>query len=183
MANSAIQTTTEVAHTPAAEHHVAPELWGLEPFQIVSIAMAIVILIAIFGGKVHKAIAGGLDGKIATIRGQLDEAKQLRAEAEALRDEYAAKIAGAEKDAEAMFVNARHEAEAILARAEEDSKAMVERRKRMAEDKIAAAERDAVEDVRARAAGAATAAARKLIAEKHDADADRKLADELIAGI
>jgi len=180
--NAAYTTTTEVPHAPT-EHHAEPELWGLAPFQIVSISMALVILIAIFGGKVHKAIAGGLDGKIATIRQQLDEAKQLRVEAEALRDEYAAKIAGAEKDAEAMLVNARHEADAILAKAEDDSKAMVERRKRMAEDKIAAAERDAVEDVRARAAGAATAAARKLIAEKHDAEADRKLADELIAGI
>jgi F-type H+-transporting ATPase subunit b len=60
---------------------------------------------------------------------------------------------------------------------------MVERRKRMAEDKIAAAEREAVEDVRNRAVGAATAASRKLIAEKHDADADKALADKVIAGI
>ncbi len=107
----------------------------------------------------------------------------LRAEAEALRDEYRRKVAGAEKDAEAMLANAQREADAIVAKAEDDSKAMVERRKRMAEDKIAAAEREAVEDVRARAASAAAAAAGKLIAEKHDADADRKLADELIAGI
>jgi len=46
------------------------------------------------------------DGKIAAIKQQLDEAKALRAEAEQLRAEYAAKIAGAEKDAEAMLLKA-----------------------------------------------------------------------------
>lgn len=171
----------EVAH--GTEAHVAPTLFGLEPFQIVSIAIAILLLIAFFGGKVHKTVAGGLDGRIAAIRTQLDEAKALRAEAEALRNEYDAKIAGAEKDAEAMLANARREAEAIVAKAEADSTAMVERRKRMAEDKIAAAEREAVEDVRARAAAAAAMASLKLIADKHDAEADRKLADELISGL
>ena len=166
-----------------AAKHTEPSLWGLEPYQWVSISMLVLILIALFGAKVHKTIAGGLDGKIAAIKEQLDEAKQLRAEAEALRDEYAAKIASAEKDAEAMLENAQHEADALLVKAEEDSKAMVERRKRMAEDKIAAAEREAVEDVRNRAVTAATQASRKLIAEKHDAEADRALADKVIARI
>ena len=160
-----------------------PSLWGLEPYQIVSVSMLVLLLIAIFVFKAHKTIAGGLDRQIAAIKEQLDEAKQLRAEAEALRKEYADKIAGAEKDAEAMLTNAQTEADAILVKAEADSKAMVERRKRMAEDKIAAAEREAVQDVRNRAVAAATGASRKLIAEKHDAEADRALADKVIANI
>lgn len=163
--------------------HVEPELWGLAPFQVVSISMLVLLAIAFFGAKVHKTIAAGLDGRIAAIREQLDEAKQLRAEAETLRQEYADKIAGAEKDAEAMLVNAQTEADAILVKAEADSQTMVERRKRMAEDTIAAAEREAVEDVRNRAVTAATSASRTLIATKHDAAADKALADQVIAGI
>ncbi|NNC60342.1 MAG: hypothetical protein HKO05_10170, partial [Erythrobacter sp.] len=54
---------------------------------------------------------------------------------------------------------------------------------KMAEDKIAAAEREAVDEVRAAAAAGAAAASRKLIAEKHDADADRALADEVISNL
>ena len=181
IATEAAQATVEI--DAGAGKHVEPELWGLAPFQIVSISMLVLLLIAFFGAKVHKTIGGGLDGKIATIKEQLDEAKQLRAEAEALRQEYADKIAGAEKDAEAMLANAQHEADALLEKAEADSKAMVERRKRMAEDKIAAAEREAVEDVRNRAVNAATTASRKLIAAKHDAEADQALADKVIAGI
>lgn len=182
-ATEAAEAHTEAGHG-GAPTHVEPELWGMAaPFQVVSLAMLLLLLIAFVGGKVHTKIAGGLDGKIAAIKEQLDEAKQLRAEAEALRKEYADKIAGAEKDAEAMLANAQHEADAILAKAETDSKAMVERRQRMAEDKIAAAEREAVQDVRNRAVNAATLASRNLIAAKHDAEADKALADEVIAAI
>lgn len=159
-----------------------PTLFGLDPTFWVSLSMLVLILIMVWK-KVPGIITGGLDNKIAAIREQLDEAKKLRAEAEALRNEYAAKIANAEKDAEAMLAGAQKEADAILTKAEADSEAMVERRKKMAEDKIAAAERDAVDDVRRRAAHAATAAARALIADKHDAEADSKLADKVIAGL
>ncbi|GAA4040012.1 F0F1 ATP synthase subunit B family protein [Parerythrobacter jejuensis] len=172
----------EVFTTTDIPESLGPSLWGLEPYQIVSISM--VVLIAIFvWKKVPGMITGGLDAKIASIREQLDEAKKLRAEAEALRDEYSTKIANAEKDAEAMIENARHEAEALVEKAEADSKALIERRKRMAEDKIAAAERDAIDEVRATAARAAATASRKLIAEKHDASADISLTDKVIAGI
>ena len=110
-ATEAAQTLVENGNG-GAPVHVEPELWGLAPFQIVSISMLVLLLFAFFGAKVHKKLAGGIDGKIAAIKEQLEEAKQLRAEAETLREEYARKIAGAEKDAEAMLANARHEADA-----------------------------------------------------------------------
>jgi len=163
--------------------HAQPELLGLVPFQWVSISMAVLLLIAFGYAKVHKTIAAGLDGKIADIRRNLDEAKALRAEAEALRAEYAAKIAGAENDAAAMLDNARTEADAIVAKAESDTAAMIGRREQMARDKIGAAERQAVADLRARAADASTAAAAMLIADRHDAAADAAMADQVIAAI
>jgi F-type H+-transporting ATPase subunit b len=53
----------------------------------------------------------------------------------------------------------------------------------MAEDKIGAAERAAVAEVRAKAASAAAAAAAALIAQRHDAEADRAMVDQAIAGL
>lgn len=157
-----------------------PSAFGLEDYQWVSLSMGVLIAVILWK-KVPGMIAGGLDTKIAEIKKQLDEAKTLRSEAEALRDEYAAKIAGAEKDAAAMVEGAKSEADAILAKAEADSEKMVERRQKMAEDKIAAAERDALNAVRTRAAEAAAVASRSLIATKHDSEADAKLADEVIS--
>lgn len=163
--------------------HVEPSLLGFAPYQYVALAMLILILIAIFGAKVHRTIARGLDGKITAIREQLEEAKQLRAEAEALREEYAAKIANAEKDAAAMLDHAKAEAASIVEKARTDTEAVIARRERMAQDKIAAAERGAVEELRARAGQAASIAAGSLIAAGHDASADRKLVDEAISAI
>ena len=181
-ATDAANASVEVEPGQAGEH-LSPELLGLEPYQWVSIAMAVLLLIAFGVGKVHKTIAGGLDSKIAAIRANLDEAKALRAEAEALRQEYADKIAGAEKDAEAMLDNARREADGIVRKAEDDTAAMIARRERMAQDKIAAAERQAVADLKAQAAEASTTAAAQLIAARHNAEADKALADEVIANI
>ena len=147
-----------------AEAHAEPSVLGLDSYQWVALAMSVLIGVFIWK-KVPGIITGGLDAKIAEIRRALDEAKNLRAEAEAL-------LAGA-----------REEADAILAKAEADSEVMVARRQRMAEDKIAAAERAAIAEVKARAVTAAAAASRKLIAERHDSAADRKLADEVIAGL
>ena len=165
-----------------ADGHAEPGVLGLDSYQWVALAMTVLIAVFIWK-KVPGIITGGLDSKIAAIRAALDEAKTLRAEAEALRAEYAAKIASAEKDAEAMLAGAREEADAILAKAEADSEVMVARRQKMAEDKIAAAERAAIAEVKAKAVTAAAAASRRLIAERHDGAADKKLADEVIASL
>lgn len=165
-----------------ADGHAEPGVLGLDSYQWVALAMSVLIAVFIWK-KVPGIITGGLDSKIAAIRSALDEAKTVRAEAEALRAEYSAKIASAEKDAEAMLAGARQEADAILAKAETDSEVMVARRQKMAEDKIAAAERAAVAEVKARAVTAAAAASKLLIAKAHDGKADKKLADEVIASL
>jgi len=177
--DSAMTHAMEGGHTEQAEPLAA---FGLEAFQWVSVAMLVFVAILVWKG-VPKLISGGLDGKIAEIKAQLDEAKALRAEAEALRDDYAAKIAGAEKDAAAMLDHARAEAEAIVKKAEADTKAVIARREKMAKDKIAAAERAAIEELRAKVADVAAVAARGLIARKHDAGADKALVDDVISTI
>lgn len=172
-----LQGLTEADH---GEGHAEPALFGLAgPAAIVGAAMLVFILILIWK-KVPGAITAGLDRKIAAIREQLDDAKRLRAEAEALRDEYAARIAGAEKDAAAMLDHARREADAIVARTEADSDAIIARRERMAQDKIGAAERGAVEELRAKAATAAAAAAGRLIAARYDPATDKAMIDGTI---
>lgn len=173
---------TTAAHGGAAEH-AEPALFGVLNATVwVSIAMAVFIALLVWK-KVPALITRGLDNQIAAIRTRLEEARQLRAEAEALRDEYARKIAGAEKEAEALLAHADEEAKAVLAKAEADAKELTKRRQKMAEDKIAAAERAAVQAIRTKAAEAATRAAAAIIADKHGAEADKKLVDQTIAGL
>jgi F-type H+-transporting ATPase subunit b len=173
---------TAVTHAPAAEHGVEPTFLGVGAAWFVSAAMVAVILLLLWK-RVPAAIGRALDRKIEAIRAQLAEAERLRADAEALKAEYEAKAAAADKDRETILERARHEAEGIVAQAKADTAALIERRTRMAEDKIAAAERHAIEEVRARAAAAATAAAASLISENIDAAADRTMVDRTIADL
>jgi F-type H+-transporting ATPase subunit b len=172
-------TTAQVG---APEHHPEPTAFGLDAPAWIALAMVAVFAILLWK-RVPAIIGAALDKKIAGIRAQLDEAAQLRAEAEALKAEYEAKAAQADAEAATMIERAHTEAQGIVAQAETDAAALVERRARMAEDKIAAAERAALQEVRAKAASAATAAAESLIRDKLDAAADKPMVDATIAGL
>jgi F-type H+-transporting ATPase subunit b len=176
------EAKTTAEHVGAPEHHPEPTALGLDAPQWIALAMVLVFAILLWK-RVPALIGKALDKKIASIREQLDEAAQLRSEAEALRAEYAAKAAAAESERQTMLERARHEAEGIVEQAKLDTAALIERRQRMAEDKIAAAERQAIDEVRARAATAAAAAAARLISEGMGPDADRAMVDRTIEGL
>lgn len=163
-------------------NHPDPAFMGIDATIWVSIAMLAFLLIVVWKGGV-KAVTGGLDRQIGDIRAQLDAAKTLRAEAEALRDEYAGRMAAAETTATAMLDHAGEEAQALIAKARADADELVGRRSQMAEEKIAAAERAALAQVRARTVDAATRAAAALIGDKLGAADDRAIVDRTITGL
>ena len=169
------------AHAAAGteEHHVDPTALGMTATAWVSLAMVVVIVLLLWK-KVPAVIGASLDKKIAAIRANLDEAAALRADAEKIQADYEARAKAAAGEAEEMLTHAREEADAILSQARVDAAALIERRGKMAEDKIAAAERSAIAEVRARAANAATVAATRLVAERHDAKSDKPLVDSAI---
>jgi F-type H+-transporting ATPase subunit b len=173
-------TTTTGTQVPT--HEVEPSAFGLTAPAFIALAMIAVIAILIWK-KVPGAIGRALDDRIKLIRDQLAEAESLRKEAEALKAEYEKKAKSVDKDRKALLERAKHEADEIVAKAKADAEALIERRTRMAEDKIAAEERAAIDQVRSAAAEAASRAAARLIAERHDAATDSKLVDQAISEI
>ena len=137
-----------VAHEGVAPH-TDPKAVGMDATAWVSLAMAVFILILLVK-KVPALIGGALDGRIAQIKEQLAEASRLRAEAEALKGEYEAKLAAAAGEADAMRKAAEHEAEVLVDDARTHAEELVVRRQKMAEDKIGAAERAAIAAIRRR---------------------------------
>jgi F-type H+-transporting ATPase subunit b len=132
---------------------------------------------------VPKMIGKSLDDRAGKIKAELDAAKNLRSEAEALLAEYQKKRREAEVEAEQILAAAKREAAALAADAKAKTEEYVARRTALSEQKIKAAETDAVNAVRAAAVDLAVAAAEKLIASKVDAGADaalfRKSVDDL----
>ena len=143
-----------------------PEFW-------VGIGTLIFIGIVLWQ-KVPALVAKSLDARAAAIAKELEGARRLRQEAEALLAEYQKKRAAAETEAGAILTEAKAEAERYAAESRAAIKAQIERRAKQAEDKIAQAEAQAVSEVRALAADAAVAAAERLIAARLD---DNRAAD------
>lgn len=160
-----------------------PTLLGLSAEGWVYVGLTIFLLLAVFVAKAPQKITEALDARIANTKRQLDEASAIRAEAEALLADAKKRSAASAGDAAAIIANAEAEAKLMLAKAESDATDLMARRAKMAEDKIGAAERGAVAEVRAKAADAATRAAAAIIADRHDASADRPLVDRTIAGL
>ena len=142
------------------------------------VAVGFVIVVGIFLYKRLPAFVGAaLDARAAAIAKELDDARKLREDAEALLAKYKAKAATVEQEAEAILTEAKAEAERFAAESRESLKGQIERRAKAAEDKIAQAEAQAMAEIRGLAADAAAAAAEKLIAAR----LDEKRASDLIA--
>ncbi|MFZ4689523.1 MAG: hypothetical protein ACOYLS_09815 [Polymorphobacter sp.] len=173
------------AGTEAAggEHHAEATLLGQGAEFYVYVSMAIFFILAIWLGKLPQRITGALDDRIAGVKRQLDEAKAVRAEAEALLADANQRRDAATKDAEAIVARAHSEAAELLANSEKTAAQTIERRTAAAEAKISAAERAAETELRADVARRVTAAAATLIAAKADETLQARLTDEAIAGL
>lgn len=121
--------------------------------------------------KVPGMIAKSLDERAAKISKELDEARTLREEAQALLAEYHRKRKEAEKEASDIVAAAGREANAIVEDAKQKTEEYVARRNKLAEQKIASAEAEAIKEVRTAAVELAVAAATRIVAEKVDAKA------------
>lgn len=147
------------------------------------VAVSFVLFFALLGKKIWTVLTGALDGRAAGIRRQLDEAADLRAQAEQMLQAAEAERQAATKEAGELLARAHAEAQRIAEAAAADAEAAAKRRERMALDRIAAAEASAVADVRNAAADIAGAAARTVLAETVDAKADAALVEQSLADL
>ncbi|MGV6840252.1 MAG: F0F1 ATP synthase subunit B [Planktomarina sp.] len=130
--------------------------------------------------KVPGLITKMLDDRADTIKAELDEAKTLRDEAQALLTSFEKKQLEVEAQAERIVASAKEEAEAAAVQAKADIAASVARRVAAAEEQIAAAEAAAVREVRDQAVTVAIAAATDMITSNMTAKDGNALIDASI---
>ena len=153
----------------------SPETWVLVGFLL------FVALVLYF--KVPAMIAKALDDRADRIRGELEEARRLREEAQALLAEYQRKQNDAAKEADGIIAQAREDAEVFARESEAQLAESLQRRQRMAEEKIARAEAEAIAEVRKLAADVAIAAADRLLADEISPDKADSLIDDGIKAV
>jgi len=129
------------------------------------VALALVIFLALVWWKGRGAIFSMLDKRTNDIRNQLDEARRLREEAEAMYADIATKQQEAAATAAAMIEEAKAQAKRIERDSEVAQKAAIARRREQAMEKIAQAEAEAIREVRSKAVDIAMEATRRVLAE------------------
>ena len=164
-----------LAATKAGGHDVPfwqePEVWLLVAFAI---------FVGLMARPLWTRITGGLDGRADRIRAELDEARQLREDAQAALANYQRKQRDAAKEADEILRHAEEEARRLTANAEAALDATLARREALARDRIAQAEARAVEEVRDEAVEVALAAAKALIEEHMDAAKGEELIEDAV---
>jgi F-type H+-transporting ATPase subunit b len=133
-----------------------------EPLFWVLVAFLAFVAIVLYY-RVPAAIAKMLDDRADGIRKELDEARKLREDAQALLADYQRKAREAETEAQTIIDQAKREAEALAADSRKALVESLERRSKIAEEKIARAETQALSEVRATAVETAVTAAQELL--------------------
>jgi len=138
--------------------------------------LGLLIVIAFFLYMRLPAFAAAwLDRRAEAIQKELEQASQIRKEAEQVLIDYRQKATAAKSEAETILRETKAEAERYAAEARAQLDAQMKRRAELAKAQIAQAEARALLEIREAAANAAAAAAEKIIATRLDEQKSRAL--------
>ena len=148
------------------------------------VLIAFILFIGVlFYFKVPGMLSKMLTDRSTGIQSELDEARSLRDEAQALLASYERKHREVQEQADKIVAQAKIDAEAAADQAREDLARSIERRMAAAEDQIASAQAAAIKEVRDTAVTVAIAAARDVIAKQMTAADANKLVDDAISQV
>jgi len=173
----------------AASLAASPAFAATGPFFSLSntdfvVTLGFIVFIAVLlYYKVPTLLMGLLDKRAEGIRSELDEAKALREEAQALLASYERRQREVQEQADRIIAHAKEEAVLAGEQAKADLEKSIARRMAAAEDQIASAQASAVKDVRDRAIAVAIEAARDVVAKQMTARDAAKSIDDAIAEV
>ena len=167
----------------ASKNPFSADFWKLSNTDLIVFISFLLFVGVLFYFKVPGLIGGLLDKRAEGIQAELEEARKLKEEAQALLASYERKQAEVKEQADRIVAQAKSDAETAAAQAKKDLEASIARRIAAAEDQIASAEASAVKDVRDRAASVAVMVARDVIAKQMTAAQGNSLIDEAISEV
>lgn len=133
-----------------------------DTYFLVALSFALFLGI-LYRYKVHEMLFAALDARADRIRAELDEARRVREEAQALLASYEKRQREIEDEAAAMVEQARRDAVVSAEKMKDDALAAIDRRVKAAAEQLAAAEAAAIREVKDRAVAVAVAAAADVL--------------------
>ena len=113
----------------------------------------------------------------------MEAADTAKVEAEAVKAEYAAKLADARQEAQAIIENARKNAQAAHDKIMAETKAEQDQVVAAAKEAIELEKQKALADVRAQVISLSMLAASKIVEQKLGSEEDKKMAGEIVDSI
>lgn len=145
-----------------------------------SMAALILFIILLVYLKVPGMIFAALDKRSKDIQEKLDEAQNMREEAQQLLAEYQRKRIDAQNEAKSIIQAAEREAQTMLEEAKQRQEAYIKRQTQISTDKIAQSQASAKAEIKAIAVDMAIKAVKNIIDEKTDQNIKDKMFEKNI---
>ncbi|MGH1403139.1 MAG: F0F1 ATP synthase subunit B [Alphaproteobacteria bacterium] len=129
------------------------------------------------------ALNSMLDGRIEQIKKDLEEAENLRVEAQEMLAQYQRKHRDAVQESDKIIATARENAQQFKEKAESELDELITRREAQLEERLIRMEQNAINEIQSYAADLAMNAAAQIIAEKLDKKTNAKLVEQSIGSI
>lgn len=142
--------------------------------------LVLVIVLAKFAYKPLCNIMDECKNKIAS---DLESAEKAKTDAEAVKAEYAAKLAEAKQEAQAIVDAARKTAQAAHDKIMADTKAEQDQVIATAKEAIALEQKKAMDEVRAQVINLSMIAASKIVEQKLGSEEDKQMASKIVDSI
>ena len=140
-------------------------------------------LVFILAKFVYKPLLNVMEARKNKIASDLEAADTAKVEAEAVKAEYAAKLADARQEAQAIIENARKNAQAAHDKIRAETKAEQDQVVAAAKGAIELEKQKALADVRAQVISLSMLAASKIVEQKLGSEEDKKMAGEIVDSI
>ena len=144
------------------------------------VAVSFVLFVIILAKPAWSFITSALDKKIHEITNKINDATSLREEAQDMLAESKRKLVDAEKEAEAIILEAKKEANILKEKLVLEMEEGLKRREKLANDRISQSESDAVETIRLLTADLALEATQVLLKDMVNDQEKATLIDKAI---
>ena len=145
------------------------------------------VLVFVLAKFVYKPVLGIMEERKNKIASDLETAEKAKNDAEAVKAEYAAKLADARQEAQAIIENARKTAQAAHDKIMADTKVEQEQYVAAQKEIIATEKKKAMDEVRAQVISLSMIAAGKIVEQKlnseEDSEEDKQMASKIVDSI
>lgn len=141
------------------------------------------VLVFVLAKFAYKPVVKIMDERKNKIASDLEAAEKAKTYAEAVKAEYAAKLAEAKQEAQAIIDAARKTAQAAHDKIMADTKAEQDQVVATAKEAIAMEKKKAMDDIRVQVINLSMIAASKIVEQKLGSEEDKQMAGKIVDSI